>query len=217
MIGYKLRKHIGKALKTRSDAIRTAVNNYNDAAKAFNRPELSWEDVIGYAFLSEFDLLRDCRDDIRQRPWASQAARQFLNEYFKIQRAREEITRLNIEIKRLITYMRDEKNFLEAAERECRASHPHLAHQIKLYREERGRFNHGHVQQLAKLSIHPKFTGSLAPGASLSYPTPETSTSPQTVEYSAENDQDDVDSEPEDDLEEVLHAGISLLTIASDG
>ncbi|KAF8341848.1 hypothetical protein F5887DRAFT_887753 [Amanita rubescens] len=212
-VGYKLRKHIGIALKTRSHAIHTAVNNYNDAAKAFNRSELSWEDVVEYAFLAEFDLLRDCRDDVRKKPWASPSSRKLSDEHFKIQRAHEEITRLNIEIKRLITYMRDDKKFIEAAERKCRVSHPLLAHQIKVYHEERAQFNFGHLKRLAKLSIHPGFTGSLRPGAALSCSIPDTSPSPQTVEYSVD---DDVDSEPEDDSEDILHASVSVLTITSD-
>ena len=32
--GYKLRKHIGNALKARSKAVRTALQNYNVAAQA---------------------------------------------------------------------------------------------------------------------------------------------------------------------------------------
>jgi len=111
--------------------------------------------------------------------------------------------------------MRDEKKFLEEAEQKCMASDPHLAHQIKVYREERGRFNNGHVKWLAKLLIQPGFTGSLSPGAALGNSIPGISSTPQTEEYNAENGDDDMDSEPEDD-KDILHVSIGLLTITSD-
>ncbi|KAF9028412.1 hypothetical protein BDP27DRAFT_1536130 [Rhodocollybia butyracea] len=64
--GYKLRKHIAQALKTRSQAICTAVTSYNDAASELGRPQLTWEEVLDYTFLSDFELLRDARRDISQ-------------------------------------------------------------------------------------------------------------------------------------------------------
>ncbi|KAG2343102.1 hypothetical protein BDR05DRAFT_976169 [Suillus weaverae] len=59
--GYKLRKHIGKALQVRSAAIQTALDRYNTAARALRPPcaSLSWEEVVEYTFLSNFDLLHD--------------------------------------------------------------------------------------------------------------------------------------------------------------
>ncbi|KAG6852084.1 hypothetical protein C0991_003278 [Blastosporella zonata] len=76
-MGYKLRKHIGNALKVRSQAVRTALEKYNAAAKALipPRPQLSWDLVVEYAFLADFDLLSDTREDIHERPWAKPAAR----------------------------------------------------------------------------------------------------------------------------------------------
>ncbi|KAF9070770.1 hypothetical protein BDP27DRAFT_1220166, partial [Rhodocollybia butyracea] len=57
--GYKLRTHIANALKARSQAICTTVTAYNDAAFELDRPQLTWEQVLEYSFLSDFDLLRD--------------------------------------------------------------------------------------------------------------------------------------------------------------
>ena len=53
LTGYKLRKHIAKALSAWSQAIRTALDRYNDAAAAMKpkKPLLSWENVVEYAFL----------------------------------------------------------------------------------------------------------------------------------------------------------------------
>ncbi|KAJ3964378.1 hypothetical protein EV361DRAFT_812184 [Lentinula raphanica] len=63
--GYKLRKHIADSLKARSQAIRSAIAVFNNAATELGRPTLSWEEVIEYSFLSNFDLLRDARRDVR--------------------------------------------------------------------------------------------------------------------------------------------------------
>jgi hypothetical protein len=46
--------------------------------------------------------------------------------HFKIIRAKEEIQRLNIEIRRPVTYIRDEQDFLVAKEEEIRETDPDL-------------------------------------------------------------------------------------------
>jgi len=164
--GYKLRKHIGKALKARSQAIRSALERYNAAAALMlpPRPPLSWDQVVEYAFLADFDLLRDCREDVRERVWAKPAARLAMDQYFKIERAREEIQRLNVEIKRMITHMRDEEAFLSAKEQEVASSNKPLAYQVHRYQEERTRFYNIHRRRFKKLASNPLFSGSLIPG-----------------------------------------------------
>ncbi|KXN91216.1 hypothetical protein AN958_02172 [Leucoagaricus sp. SymC.cos] len=59
--GYKLHKHIAKALQSRSQTIKTAINHYNTAAQAMKLPcpTLSYDKVIDYTFLSEFNILHD--------------------------------------------------------------------------------------------------------------------------------------------------------------
>ncbi|KAF8166891.1 hypothetical protein K438DRAFT_1458492, partial [Mycena galopus ATCC 62051] len=61
LANYKLRKHIAKALQARSKAVRAAIERYNIAASAMTppKPALEWDDVVEYAFLTDFDLLRD--------------------------------------------------------------------------------------------------------------------------------------------------------------
>ena len=72
--GYAMCKHIGKALRS---TIRTALDRYNTAAQALSPPHrmLHWKDVVEYAFLVDFNLLCDARQDISQCPWATPAAR----------------------------------------------------------------------------------------------------------------------------------------------
>ncbi|KAJ7015805.1 hypothetical protein C8F04DRAFT_905260, partial [Mycena alexandri] len=105
--GYKLRKHIAKALQARSKGVRSALERYNEAAAAMTPPrtQLSWEQIVDYAFLADFDLLRDGREDIRGEPWAQPAGRIAMDQHFKLLRVDEEIAHLNLEIPRLVTHM----------------------------------------------------------------------------------------------------------------
>ncbi|KAJ7776375.1 hypothetical protein B0H16DRAFT_1659775 [Mycena metata] len=166
--GYKLRKHIAKALQVRSQAIRNALKSYNTAAKSMVPParQLRWDEVIEYAFLSDFDLLRKPAELSEVRPWASPTARVLLDKYFKIQRAREEIQWCNIEIRRVITSIRDEKIFLMAKEDEVRQSNPGLAWCIRRYRFRRERYDSTHMQRFQDLAkkAGERFTGTLEPG-----------------------------------------------------
>ena len=59
--GYCLWKHISQALKKHSSAIQTALDHYNTAALILDPPCpcLKWDEVVEYAFLSDFDLLCD--------------------------------------------------------------------------------------------------------------------------------------------------------------
>jgi hypothetical protein len=161
MIGYSLRKHIANALKARSVAIRTALDRYNTAALALVPPRqtLNWDQVVEYAFLSNFDLLRDARQDIRRKPWATPAARLTIDRAFKLQRAEEEVARLNIEIPRLATYIWDEDIYLRVKEHELSTSHPSLAHQVSIHRMERAHFNAHHFNVLEKIYHLSGYTG----------------------------------------------------------
>jgi hypothetical protein len=121
--------------------VKTALERYNAAAAAMDpaKPQLAWEKVVEYAFLAEFDLLREGREDIRAEPWALPAGRAAMDQHFKMVRAEEEIQRLDVEIPRLITYMADEREFLIYQERRLREEgRDALAHQVYAHRIEYG-------------------------------------------------------------------------------
>jgi hypothetical protein len=137
-------------------------------------PSLTWEQVVEYTFLADFDVLRDTRVEVQSRPWTRPAYRLAMDTYFKIERAKEEITRLNIEIRQLITWIRDEGHFLRDREAALRSSEGKteeqaeadllLAVQMKLYRRQRSRFDDQHMEILWKLAKMKEFTGNLSPG-----------------------------------------------------
>ncbi|KAF8164202.1 hypothetical protein BJ912DRAFT_1026124 [Pholiota molesta] len=190
--GYHLRQHIGAALKARSQAVRTALDRYNLAALSMTPPRqcLDWDEVVTYAFLSDFDLLRDTRQDIRSKPWATPAARLALDQWFKLLRAEEEIKRLNVEIRRFHTYLYAEDAHLRSKEVEIASVNPSLAHQ-------RARFNSHHDVILRKVYALPGYTGN-----------------PKLDEGEVELEEEQA-SEDHDEVQ--LGALLNVLTMSSDG
>ncbi|KAI6143575.1 hypothetical protein BKA82DRAFT_4331131 [Pisolithus tinctorius] len=207
--GYKLRKHIGKALQTRSAAIRAALSQYNAAAK-------SSAEVVEYAFLADFDLLRDTRKDISTRPWASPTARLAINMYFKLCRAEEEVVRLNVEIRRVVTYLIDEDRYLRACEALYQDTNPALAYQISRYRAIRSRFTPLHLRTLEKISHLPGFRGTLTPGISRVPIQSVLSSPPICTDDGEEEADEDLDDDHGDDLEEQCEALQHILSVTTD-
>ncbi|KAG2111904.1 uncharacterized protein F5147DRAFT_744601 [Suillus discolor] len=180
------------ALQVRSAAIRTALDKYNTAARALSppRPALSWEEVIKYAFLADFNFLRDVWQDISQRPWSTPTGRLTMDTHFKMCHAREEIQCLNIEIRQLATYLHDESRYLIECEMQLQTLHPGLAHQVALHRKI--------------WSIIPGESIEQGPGASASSPT--VCIPPQLASDGLHLDQGGKDDDTLEDLEEEENA-----------
>ncbi|KAJ7220952.1 hypothetical protein C8J57DRAFT_1440381 [Mycena rebaudengoi] len=123
---YKLRKHIAKALQARSQAVRSALASLATPAR-----KLSWSEV-------DFDLLRNPEELAEIQPWAVPASHEIMDAHFKIEQACEEILRLNIEIRRVVTKIRDERVFLLEKEAEVRQTDPGLAFMIGPAQEGKG-------------------------------------------------------------------------------
>ncbi|KAI0771436.1 hypothetical protein BC629DRAFT_1531885 [Irpex lacteus] len=167
-MSYKLRTSIGKALKTRSKAIRNALKKYNALAPQMDPPApvLRWKDIMNYAFVSEFDLLHHTysHKDISQLPWAVQVNREVAAKYYKIKAARDEIIRLNVECRRLQTHIRDEELHYIRVERELSAASPLLAAEVHKAYENRRRVNRIHRVRLNAIHSLAGFSGWTEPG-----------------------------------------------------
>ncbi|KAJ7840735.1 hypothetical protein B0H14DRAFT_2587320 [Mycena olivaceomarginata] len=146
--GYKMHKHIAKALQARSKAVRNAIDRYNAAASILDppMPPLTWDQVVEYAFLADFDILRDTRAE---------------DCYFKILRAKEEIKRLNVEIPRVVTWIRDEDRFLRRMERGLRET------EGSPRRRSSGHSDGGTGATVLGIGEEARFTASLRPGISV--------------------------------------------------
>lgn len=166
---YKLQKYIRNALKACSKAVCTTLQNYNVAAQGLVPPwpALSWDDIVEYTFLADFELLSDTRSDICLRVWAKPASCALMDQYFKMERVCEEITRLNVEIPRLTTYIRDEEAFLIQQEELLSQSDLPLSCQLHMCCLKLIWSNDLHIHQFNKLASLPGFSGTIELGISL--------------------------------------------------
>lgn len=163
VLGYKLRKKISKSLKTRAGAIQSALKRYNEAALLMVPPRaaLSWDSVITAVNLADFDLLRDARKDIRTLEWAQPANREGMVMYFQIKRAKEEIVRLNVEIRRLLTFLYDDHVDHYCAIQANLVLNPPLAFEISARWQYRSNIHNHIVRRLLQTSRLSGFSGSL--------------------------------------------------------
>jgi hypothetical protein len=123
--------------------------------------------VINFTFLGDFHLLPLRRNGSQTPNWAQPAIRDVINRWFKIRGARAEIQRLNIEIKRFVTYLRDEDGILWRTAESLNETNLPMATEIRRFQEERARFNTQHSTTLRKLLKLRCWSGSLEPGTSL--------------------------------------------------
>ncbi|TRM56402.1 hypothetical protein BD626DRAFT_551558 [Schizophyllum amplum] len=165
-VGYKQRRKIGQALRTRAQAIKNAIDEYNKTAKLMRPPRRSvtWNDVLDMAALGEFELLQDTRQDITRLPWARADRREAMRLHYGLARAREEIRRLNVEIRRLITFMIDDFNSYRQAYYTVADSNAALAHEIYVRLEYNNNVHSRIARRLSDTAALPGFSGTLQPG-----------------------------------------------------
>jgi len=154
-----------------------------------------------------------------------------MDSYFKVLRAEEEIVRLNMEIPRLATYIRDEAVYMSSKEKELALSDPALANQVRLHRMQRGRFDEHHntillqIVNLCGYSGGPLFgvrAPDITPAVSL-----ERSPTPPIEQVPANNMAMDMEIDDEDELaaeqagedreEDLIGAFVHVLNISADG
>lgn len=159
-----MRTHLSKSLQTRSQAIRTAIDKYNAARAKLPEPrpaELNAKQVLGYVFIAEFDLLRDSRCSVRDEPWARPAEREATIAYFKLKRSEEELVRVELEIRRLRSFIRDVNTHMHRLLDTLTASDPALA--VQMHRRAQLQFaqNKAHLTRLASLRAMYASSGKL--------------------------------------------------------
>ncbi|KAI6110291.1 hypothetical protein EDD16DRAFT_1694427 [Pisolithus croceorrhizus] len=217
--GYKLQKHIAKALQTHSTTIKVTLDHYNKCTLAVQPPcqMLRWEQVIEYTFLADFDLLWDMCEDISQHLWADPTAHFAIDTYFKMHRAEEEIKCLNIKICQVITYMCDEEHFLHMCKEKISNIHPALTHQVSQCHKCHSQFNGSHLKCLHDIAILPGFSGTLHPGESaLKGPVPiQQPLSSQPLHGDTHQDLEE-EEDIEHEVEEASHTLQDVLEVSLD-
>jgi hypothetical protein len=162
-IGYKLRKHISKAIVRRSKAVRASLDRYNQLAPLQSPPcpVLEYSDVASYGWLGDFILLKMSRHGILKQPWAVSTNREIARKYFKVLRAKEEIYQLHIEIQRLQAWADDEEHQIHRCAEEMREEDPLLSAEIYLRYAEQSRVNCMHRARLRSIYLLPGYSGAI--------------------------------------------------------
>ncbi|KAG2364320.1 hypothetical protein BDR07DRAFT_1225324, partial [Suillus spraguei] len=80
-----------------------------------------------YSFLKEFNLLRETRQDIHNKPWAKPAIRETMCQHLRILCAKEEILRCNVEVCCLQTAIMAEDQMFACTLASLKASPIHVA------------------------------------------------------------------------------------------
>lgn len=104
-------------------------------------------DILSYSFLAEFDILRDSRDNIRAKAWSNPSVRVIIEKYHRFVRAKEEIVCLNVELRRLRTWIRDEERAIWTVLKALRPTDPALAYELS---------RRLHLRQLVNMKIEKR-------------------------------------------------------------
>ena len=125
------------------------------------RPALTWESIVDAVDIADFDILKDTRQDIRMLEWAQPANREGMVMYFQIKWAKEEITRLNVEICCLLTFLYDDHvDHFHTIHANKTVNAP-LSHEIFLRWQYRTKIHEEIVKCILQTSKLVGFSGSL--------------------------------------------------------
>ncbi|KAL1741795.1 hypothetical protein HDZ31DRAFT_44648, partial [Schizophyllum fasciatum] len=162
--GYKLRQHISHNLSKRSETIRNALAKYNELAPKQDppRPRIEYSDIVSYAYLGEFELLKYSKHAILERPWSTPTNRQMADKHHKIARAKEEVIRSTVEARRLRHRVDEEDATYRLAIARHSAADPLLAAELTWVYARQLRVNNVHRARLRKIYAQPDFGYSYA-------------------------------------------------------
>ena len=133
--------------------MQNALERYNKLAVKQSplRPTLQYSEVLSYATLGDFDLLKHSRHEVLARPWSNTMHRQMAVKYFKLLRAREEITRLNVEVRQLQAWVDSEATEIKQIATELSAQNPPLSAELQVLFHRQHRVNNQHQLWLQRI------------------------------------------------------------------
>ncbi|CAE6430110.1 unnamed protein product [Rhizoctonia solani] len=160
--GYKLRQQIARSIATRSGAIKTALAKYNAAAAELKppAPEVTWEQINNASVLADFEILHGSRRNVLDQAWTKPKNHRCVEQLHRLQRAHEEIKRLNIELLRLRTSIVDEENQSSTKLKELRTSKSPLFAVLQRFTIRRIAVNTMLLHELQRIKDLPGYTGS---------------------------------------------------------
>ena len=166
-----MRSQIANHLNTRCQTIRLAIKALNKAGSELDPPRapIKYGSVVDMVFVAQFDLLQHSRSgkDIRKEPWADPATRLLTDKYFELTRARKEIQRLNIEWKRVGTWIRDERILYLKVIGHLDSNDPLLAEAVRCKWARAKLIHQTTAKWLSRIRNLPSFSGSVIPGQAI--------------------------------------------------
>ena len=211
LLAYKARSHLSKSLRTRSRAIRNATSAFNKAARELDPPraELDWTKISRYNYIEEFNLLKDCRTDIRETPWADPVIREAMKQRLRIKRAHEEILRCNVEVRRLHSHIYNEKEQYTSILHKLGEVFDSIYFSVEEYCTRRQHINEYLLEQIQHIFSLPGFTGSRTIGHRIGRERPSNpGAQPHTVTVPLAGEITVSDDEESDEEENVQVGGL---------
>lgn len=210
-LGYKTRTFLAKSLQKRSKAIRRAVTTYNGAAAALNPPreKIDMAEISQYNYVEQFTLLRDTRDDIRNKPWAKPLYREVFRLRHRIARAKEEILRCNVETRRLHTSIFDQDTLYNSVLKRLKSEVSLMYGPVRDYVIRRTRVNQALLNRVHQIQDLEGFSGDATLGvrvgstASRVQPTPTAG-----LEHNIDNGGDSVPTNEDRDSDEEAESDV---------
>ncbi|KAG2069873.1 hypothetical protein BDR04DRAFT_987391, partial [Suillus decipiens] len=144
-----------------------ALEKYNRLTPLQNPPcpVLDYSEIVGYASLGEFSVLKHSRHNILTKPWTVSANREMAAKYFKLVRSHEEIVQLNVEIKYLQSWVEHEDRTILEAIDSLLADDPDssLIAELKTLYAKRHHINNNHCKRLQQIDVLDRYTGEHLP------------------------------------------------------
>ncbi|KDN33495.1 hypothetical protein RSAG8_13415, partial [Rhizoctonia solani AG-8 WAC10335] len=149
-------------LEIKDGAIKTALAKYNAAAAELKppAPKVTWEQIDDSSVLADFEILHGSRRNVLDQAWTNPKNRRCVEQLHRLQRANEEIKRLNIELFRLHTSIIDEEHHLSTKLHELHTSVSPLFVVLKHYTTRRIAVNTILLQELQRMKDLSGYTGS---------------------------------------------------------
>ncbi|KAG1814851.1 hypothetical protein EV424DRAFT_1325868, partial [Suillus variegatus] len=120
---------------------------------------ITWEQVVEFSQLAEFDLLRDTGNQLHNKHWSIPCNRQALGKYFDLECSKEEIVHCNVETLRLHTKIQDDAISFPTIIEQCHESNPPLAAEIQCCWYHLQSVNTFHLSRIAQIHALPGFSG----------------------------------------------------------
>jgi hypothetical protein len=115
-------------------------------------------------FLEEFDFLNGPDEQIKEMPWAQPVIRAVMKQALRIQQARAEITRCNVEVRRLHTAICDEEQTFVVVLETLKTSGEAIYPAVLDYCTRRRHVNNNILRKISQIYLHKRFTGIPLPG-----------------------------------------------------